>query len=570
MKFVNVLSSLPMLPVVLPVVLPVLVVFISHSAFSFVDLKNSNFADSWIDYRSQGTGYQLRVQRTYNSRSTYDGMFGFGWCSDFETRIEITPSNGLKVIECGGGMEIIYISGKPLKGKELKAYVEKIIVMSKRVNPRLQKEYIKRLRKDLEDNQYLREKLAKKLGIKGKIENQSVYYARGRGGERIEYSEKVYKRVLADGTYQKFDSKGRLVSFSDRNLNYLKLTYSKGKLIQVVDNNGRRLDFTYAENDKVSQIAAHGGYKARYSYRGQDLIQVKNAWKMTYNYAYDRLHNLVKITYPDKSFKKITYNPDKDLVLSLQDRNQCLEKYEYQGSKDNPRNHYWSSVIKTCNGKITNKSKYEFWHRQKRDGTGKFLYRVYSNMNGQEVDVKYHDIFGKPTSVREGRKRTWYNYNALGLVKIKKTPLDRVSFNYDKDCNKVSKIFREEFRNMKNPNKVTYKEVAKFLYYKPKCNLQMAINSNGIKVKVGYDTYGRINKLIDQTQKYVSLTYDEKFGKPSIIKRPGVGAIKIIYDEKGQMKDFKSSQSDEVATQIATVFNHLLEVVTPVADELRI
>ena len=123
---------------------------------------------------------------------------------------------------------------------------------------------------------------------------------------------------------------------------------------------------------------------------------------------------------------------------------------------------------------------------------------------------------------------------------------------------------------MKKPDKVTRKEVAKYVYYKPKCNLQMAINNAGTRVKVGYDSYGRINKLMDQTQKYVSLTYDEKFGKPSIIKRPGLGAIKIIYDEKGEMKDFKSSQSDEVATQIATVFNHLLEIVAPVADGLSI
>jgi len=550
--------------------LTLITLFISFDASAFVDLKNSNFADSWIDYKSQGTGYQLRIQRTYNSRSTYDGLFGFGWCSDFETRVELTPSNTLKVIECGGGMEVTYVSGKSLKGKELNDHIEKIISISKKVNARLTKDYIKRLRKDLQDNQYLREELAKKLGIKGKIENNATYYARGRGGEKIQLIEGFYKRTLADGTYQKFDPKGRLLSFYDRNSNFLKLTYTKGKLVQIVDNNGRRLGFSYAENDKISQISAPGGYKARYSYNGHDLIQVTNAWKMTYAYVYDKLHNLTKITYPDKSFKVVKYNPDKDLVLSLTDRNKCVESYKYEGSKEDPRNHYWSTIQKVCNGKITNKSKYEFWHRKKRDGTGNFLYRVASNVNGNEVDVKYHDIFGKPVSVKEGRKQTWYNYNALGLVKIKKTPLDRISYEYDNQCKKVSKILTEEFRDMFKPDRVTRKELSKFTYYKPKCSLQMAVNSKGSKVKVGYDSYGRINKLIDQTQKFVSLTYDDKYGKPSIIKRPGLGAIKIIYDEKGQMKDFKSSQSNEVASQIASVFNHLLEVVSPVADGLNI
>ncbi len=554
----------------LPISFVLFIAFFTTGAHSFVDTKNSNFADSWVDYSTQGTGFQLRVQRTYNSRSTHDGLFGFGWCSDFETRVEITPSNSLKVIECGGGMEISYVSGKTLKGKQLESHIDKIISMSKKVNPRLQKNYIKRLKKDLQSNQYLREELAKKLGIKGKIENNATYFARGRGGEKIQFTGGKYKRFMSDGTFQNFDQKGKLVSFYDRNSNFLKLNYKKNVITHVVDNNGRRLSFKYADNDKINQITAPEGLKVRYSYNGQDLVQVSNAWNQTYEYSYDKLHNLVKVNYPDKTSKKISYNSDKDLVLSLTDRSSCIERYEYRGSKDDPRNHYWSSVVKTCSGKITNRSKYEFWHRRKRDGTGKFLYRVSSTINGNNVDIKYHDIFGKPVSVKEGRKQTWYNYNALGLVKVRKTPLEKISYDYDNQCKKIAKISKEEFRDLAKPTKITRKLASKYTYYKPKCNLKLAVNSDGTKVKVAYDQFGRINKLIDQTQKFVSLTYDEKFGKPSVIKRPGLGAIKIVYDEKGNMKDFKSSQNDEVATQVATVFNHLLEIVAPVTEGFSI
>lgn len=540
------------------------------SSYGFVDLKNSNFADSWVDYKTEGTGYQLKVQRTYNSRSTYDGLFGFGWCTDFETRLEIMPDNTLKIIECGGGMEISYVSGKSLTGKDLENHINKIISLSRKVNPRLKKNYIKRLKKDLEDNQYLREALAKKLGIKGKIENGSTFYARGRGGEKLEYKDGVYKRTMSDGTYQKYDGNGRLEALYDRNSNFLKFLYQGTKLVQVVDNEGRRLTFKYAPNDKIKTVIAPGSERAEYTYSGHDLKSVKNAWNMTYSYSYDKLHNLTKIVYPDKTYKEIVYNPDKDLVLSLQDRNKCVEKYEYKGSKDDPRNHYWSTIVKTCNGKVTNRSKYEFWHRQKTDKTGKFLYRVYSDNNGEVTDVKYHDIFGKPISVKEGRKKTYFTYNGLGLVKVKKTALDRISFEYDDFCKKTSKILREEFRDLKNANKTTSKEAVKFIYYKPKCNLKMAINSKGTKVRVGYDQYGRITKLMDQTQKYVSLTYDKKFGKPSVITRPGLGAIKIIYNEQGEMKDFKSSKGNDVARQIASVFNNLLEVVAPATEGLNI
>lgn len=532
-------------------------------ATAFVDMKNANFADSWIDYKSNGTGYQLKVQRTYNSRSTHDGIFGFGWCSDFETNLEVLPDSSLKVVECGGGLEIVYSNGKELKGLNLSRYISKLVNMSKKVNPRLKKNYLKRLEQDLRENQFLREALAKKLGVKGKIDNDATFFARGRGGEKITYSNNFYKRTLSDGTYQKFDAKGKLVSVYDRNSNFLSFVYIKDKLMQVTDNSGRRLDFKYTKSNKVQEIKTPESLVMKYSYDSHDLIAARNAWKMDYSYKYDNLHNLTKVIFPDKSSKEIEYNKDKDLVTGFKDRNNCNESYLYQGSKDNPRNHYWSVVTKKCGNKVTNNSKYEFWHRKKSDGTGKYLYRVLSDNNGNTTDVVYHDIFGKPLSVKENKSRTWFKYNRYGLMSEKRTPLERNSFEYDQTCKKISLTKKEEYKDSKNLNKVTYRESTKFAYDKPKCNLSFAQNSRGTKVKVGYDRYGRINKLIDQSQKYVQLTYDKVFGKPKTIRRPGLGSINVTYNAQGELEDVKSAEGAEVAAQVATVFNSLLEVVAP-------
>lgn len=544
--------------------------FCATSSFAFVDMKNANFADSWVDYKSNGTGYQLKVQRTYNSRSTHDGLFGFGWCSDFETKLEVMPDSSLKVVECGGGMEISYTTGKQLKGSDLNKYIKKLVDLSKKVNPRLKKPYLKRLAKDLKDNQYLREALAKKLGVKGKISNNATFFARGRGGEKIIFKDSYYRRTLSDGTYQKFNSQGKMISMYDRNSNYLQFVYNKNQLVQVSDNNGRRLDFKYFNNGKVKEIKTPEKVMLKYTYNGQDLIKALNAWKMTYGYKYDSLHNLTQVYFPDKSSKEIFYNKDKDLVLGFKDRNNCKENYVYQGSKDNPRNHYWSLVTKRCNGKLTNKSRYEFWHRKKSDGTGKYLYRVLSENNKDIVDVTYHDIFGKPLTVVENKKRTWYKYNRMGLVAEKRTPVEKNVYGYDQKCNKISSSRREEYGDYKKKEKITYKESMKYVYDKPKCNLVFAASSKGVKVKVGYDRYGRINKLIDQTQKFVKLTYDKVYGKPNYIIRPGLGAIKVTYDDKGEMKDVKSDEGAEVAAQVATVFNNLLEVVAPATTGLSI
>ena len=51
----------------------------SFSAFGGVNLKNGNFYISYTDVVLPGTGKTLRVTRTYNSKATEIGWFGFGW-----------------------------------------------------------------------------------------------------------------------------------------------------------------------------------------------------------------------------------------------------------------------------------------------------------------------------------------------------------------------------------------------------------------------------------------------------------------------------------------------------------
>src|ERR1700678_2766545 len=81
---------------------------VSYSAQALVDLKNANYSDAWVDLILPGSGYDLKVERAYNSRTLFNGMFGFGWCSEFETALEITAEGNLKYNECGAGSETVY------------------------------------------------------------------------------------------------------------------------------------------------------------------------------------------------------------------------------------------------------------------------------------------------------------------------------------------------------------------------------------------------------------------------------------------------------------------------------
>src|ERR1022692_4148077 len=81
---------------------------LSTSAHALVDLKNANYSDAWVDLILPASGYDLKVERAYNSRTLFNGIFGFGWCSEFETALEITPEGNLKYNECGAGSETLY------------------------------------------------------------------------------------------------------------------------------------------------------------------------------------------------------------------------------------------------------------------------------------------------------------------------------------------------------------------------------------------------------------------------------------------------------------------------------
>ncbi len=103
-----------------------LILFYSVSAWSVVDMRNANYAQTWTDLQVPGTGYDLKITRTYNSKSLFDGMFGYGWCSDWETKLDFTAEGNIKVTECGAGAELFF-TPREFGKKEIDDTIAKII-----------------------------------------------------------------------------------------------------------------------------------------------------------------------------------------------------------------------------------------------------------------------------------------------------------------------------------------------------------------------------------------------------------------------------------------------------------
>lgn len=546
-----------------------LVLSFSHGASALVDMNSASYSNLWTDLEVPGGGYDMRVVRAYKSRTLFNGIFGFGWCSTFETKLEPTSEGNIKISECGDGQEIIY-SPREIARKDIDNTVTQIIAKMK-TDPKvkaLSADFYKKLADALVEDDAQRSDLATQYKVTVPIKEGTKFMANGKEVENVVASKSYYIRNLPDGSYQRFDLLGRMTHNYDKNGNFLKFEYEKDLLVQIEDNNSRKLVLRYYANKKVKQITGPNSMISEYKYNSQeDLIWNKNAWakndKEVYTYEYNEFHNLTKVTWPDKTFIAIKYDNIKDWVLGFTDRDKCNETYRYEFSQSEPKFHYWSSVTKTCGKEVVANNRYEFWHKQLPSGQV-ILSRVLTNTNGSTQDITYHDSLGKAVSIKKNNDKVTFEYYPDGQIKLKESANSKIEFTHDTVTKKVATVKNSFFNEKGKPVSVLLTSFK----YDAKGNLTYAENSDGQKINMTYDLKGRISTITDQAKKIVKIDYEERFGKPSIVTRPGLGTIKVTYKQTGEIAKVESAEGSSVASQVASTFNNLLDVISPATQDL--
>ncbi len=543
--------------------------FFANSGFALMDARNANYSETFVDMEVPSSGYDLKIQRTYNSRTVYNGMFGFGWCSDFETKATVTPENTIKVKECGAGLEVEYRVGKADR-KALDKVVATIMKEVKSRNKTRDAKYFANLEKEIRQDESLRDEFARQLELTGQVRASVKYMGEGRSNDTISYEKGSYVRHLPSGVVQKFSKEGLMTEIRDTVGNWARLTYDGTKLVRIVDNAGTNIQFKYNPGQKyVHEIVGPNGLKATYSYSGEKLVAVKNAWKNTYKFQYDDLYNITRIDFPDKTYVALSYNKDKDWVTSFRDREGCQETYRYEDNPKTPLNNYRTLVEKRCGNEVTNKSVYEFWHKTKKDGT-RYLSKSRADINGEITEMEYHEVTGRPITLEKGGITTHFSYFANGLLQSKREPGREMLYKYNNRCQKPSEVLisylvpAKQKARARQPSKVETKKVKSVFRYNPRtCLLTDVKNSDGQYAKLDYDRRGRINKIVDQTKKLVLIKYEDRFGKPATITRPQLGSIRFKYKSNGDLEKIESGDEPLVAVQVANVFRELLDMIAP-------
>lgn len=276
-------------------------------------MKDASYYKTWIDLEIQKGPKVFQLRRTYSSRSLHQGLFGFGWCSDFEKSLDVSRTDQITLTDCR--------LNAPIKFKKIRP---------------------------------------------------NLYESATQ--EKIEIKDREYLRITPKHALQKFNKNGKLVSLVNASGDRLDLSYDLTGLLSKLRYNSMSDILIKADPTKkrILQITTPHNPGVLYNYDGQNLIQVRNAWNNTFKYTYDELHNLTRIKYPNETQELIVYNTDKDWVTKITTHDRCEEFFKYTAKSDST---YTASAERHCGGKITQKSTYEFRHKARADGS-KYLDQV--------------------------------------------------------------------------------------------------------------------------------------------------------------------------------------------------
>lgn len=534
----------------------ILTILLAITSYAGVNLKNGNFYISYTDIVVPGGGNKLEVTRTYNSKSTNLGWFGFGWGSDFETYLEVAADGSVVVHENGSGAETRFIPKTPVDASAAAKKIIEAMKMKTGLNDKVAAE----LQKKLEGDAELRNLYGNKFNVTSSIADGTILYSNDRGLQELHKINTGYKRIYNDGKTEFFSSTGRLAEIKDKNGYTITLTYDGKNLKSIKDSQAKQLFFDWYPDGKIKSTWSGGDKKASYKYKGNDMVESKDVAGNSYTYDYDNNHNLTAIGYSDKTKMLIKYENKTQFVTTITDRNGKDTKYEYGSDVKNPDLHYWTSVTKEdFTGKpVTNRYEYEI--RVRPDGS-QYTYRIYTVINDVKTETIYNECCSLPLKIARGNQVTTFEYNDKGLLtKKSSTKGEFVNLEYHQDFNKITRVVNNE-------------GWTKFEYDK-KGNLYKAINSVGKAVLLIYDRNGRITKMVDDDKdgnKRRVLSFDyNAMGKPVKIVMEKVGEILVDYDNYGEIKKVESKAGHKMALQVTQAFQNLLSIVKPAGVNLSL
>ncbi len=579
--------------------LPIMATLIAPQANALVAVGNGNYFVGFVhmEHDAPLNTFQLKVQCTYNSRSQYDGICGYGWGSDFEAFL-VPSSDGSVVIQESGGGDKTRFSPRDFSKADLEKLVDRLVeAYAKKM--KLSVSQAREWKTKFLNNAEERDEKSRDLGIFPQFPVGTKLYSTQRGDKQtVSVIKDGYVREYGDGKQELFnvkvdvsdsgidptrkrtlkgvlkvsrlvdpvrkaqvfydyDKSGRLTTMSDRKSQTIRFRYNEmGKMVEAVDASGNKATFTYCDGS---------GYNAGKKCGRGDLVRSKDTSGAVYTFQYDSLHNMTRIGYPkdgkpDQEFEEISYWPvnsdGQGGVKSVKSQNGVLVEYSYWQNPKDKEGQYKTTVKTTYQSGKTSESSYEYQEKRRADGS-RYRYKMISITDGDKVETIYNECCGQPLQIVNSSGTTKFEYFAgSGLPKEKDGPSENVRWEYHpKFHGKITKVTISEKQNKSVKS-------SEFQYDDKNGQLVKARTSDGKGIVILYDGKGRIAQMIDQDKRKIVFRYTNN-SKPSEIVQEGVGSIQVSYDKGGNIKDVKSQGGRQIAISVAAAFQNLLEIIKP-------
>ena len=254
----------------LPLLLPL-------TAAADVDLRSGALIQSQQDKLST-----LKLERVYHSRSLQKGIFGFGWCSDLDARLELTAEGELYLHDCHRAGPARFLPSSSPRG------------------------------------------LAGGAASGAPPAGAGLAFASEElPDEKILYTRDVFTRT-SSGRRQTFDGQGRLIELMDAGRQTWKLRRTPAGRLEGLQSASESL---LVEMDPlgelVKRIEGRKRLRIDYLYEGDQLRAV--AAEKTRRFEYDDTGNLTKILENDKTTFAARYDAGEDRVRTFLDDRKCVE-----------------------------------------------------------------------------------------------------------------------------------------------------------------------------------------------------------------------------------------------------
>ena len=442
-------------------------IIISLNSYSGVNLKNGNFYISYTDIILQDTLWQdLEITRTYNSKSTYNGSFGYGWGFLFETHLIVTPEHTIALKKYGSGGTYFFESEQTSE-ESIQKNISLIIAAAYKANdistPEQEVELIDKLTSSMSIRfTYLTRYT--KLGYISAISHNSdiTYYSQGCGC--IGENKPGYNYITStDNGFKYFDFQennififnkiGKMIGLeSMKNSKWnLTITYNeKNQLDSIKSYNGNWIAFESDSLNRIVEINNSISTKyVGYKYNNITLVHSENVAGYQFDYIYDRKYNLSKIVYNPIRFKgekedamQMTYENKTSFISQVISRDSSYVTYTYLGDSDYE---YGTRVINYSKDSIVLKDLTEWWYIKTNDHGKQWTYKKMNILNTDTTTTFFHEISLKPLKVITSDNIYIYTFSPKGLLLTAQSlSLNILYVNYDNNQNMSSLKYKDE------------------------------------------------------------------------------------------------------------------------------